>query len=443
MKLSDCIKMAFSDLNKRKFRTVLTSLGISIGTLLVILLGGFGQGVQKISMDQMKQMDTMRLIRVEPFEHVNQKANSNSAPSAKNKKIDQSTLNKLKKIRNVSGVQAYINTQVSQIKVGNKTAQKVSFEGYNLDFNVFSNANENQIKMDKEKSKKFGYKPIIAGEDLKKSEENSVLVGKGLVKKLGIENDKNIVGKEIEITVELPKMEGIQEKAPLVIKAKVAGVVNKLYENGGIEVTGSDSMAAKVQEYYMDSKDYINEKGYDMAIVEAKDMNSVSGVSGQIKKLNYTYNSNDNYANQMNNMYLIFKMLLIAAGVVVLLVASIGVINTMTMAVHEKTKMIGIMKAEGASRKNIKRMFIVQSGSLGFLGAILGTVVAVIAGEIINKLLILYKVKGIEEGMKMVDIRASIIIFTILFTVIVSMLAGFVPARKAAKLDPIESLRFE
>ncbi|AAK81506.1 putative ABC transport system permease protein [Clostridium acetobutylicum] len=443
MKLSDCIKMAFSDLNKRKFRTVLTSFGIAIGTLLVILMGGFGEGVQKISMDQIKQMDSMRLITVRPYEYVNQKASGKSAPSAKDKKIDNNILNKFKNIKGVSSVNAGIGTQVSTVKLENKTLQKVDFEGYNLDYDVFNKASENQVRMDKEKSKKFGYKPIIAGENLKKTDENSVLVGKGLLKRLGLTNEKSVVGKEIEIKVEFPKIEGMPEKAPLVIKAKVAGVVNKLYENGGIVITGNDSMAAKIQEYYMNSKDYINEKGYDKVTVEAKDMDSVSSVSHRIQKLNYSYIAQGDYANQINNVYLIFKILLIAAGAIVLLVASIGVINTMTMAVHEKTKMIGIMKAQGASRRNIKRMFIVQSGSLGFLGAMGGTIVALISSVIINKVLVAYKVGGIEAGMKMVDIRASIIIFTILFTIIVSMLAGLLPAGKAAKLNPVDSLRFE
>lgn len=442
MKLSDCIKMAFSDLGKRKFRTILTAFGISIGTLLVILMGGFGQGVQKISMDQMKQMDMMRLITVTPYEYVAQRADKGNS-NTKEKKIDTAAVKKFSEIKDVSGIQACIDTNISEVKLGNKTSQKVNFQGYNLDYNVFDKATENQYKLDKEKTKKYGYKPVIAGENMKKNDDNSVLIGKMLAKKLGIKDLKNVVGKEIEIKVAFPEIEGVQQKEPLVMKFKVVGVVNNLYSNGGNCITGSDHMAAKIQEYYMGGKDYINDKGYSKVWVEAKDMNSVTEVSSKIQKIGYAYNAQGSYAKQMDNMYFIFKMLLIAAGAVVLLVASIGVINTMTMAVHEKTKMIGIMKAEGASKRNIKRMFIVQSGSLGFLGAAFGTVTAIIAGVIINKVLVAYKVGGIEAGMKMVDIRTSMIVFTILFTIAVSMLAGFVPARKAAKLDPVDSLRCE
>lgn len=442
MKLSDCIKMAFSDLGKRKFRTILTSFGIAIGTLLVILMGGFGQGVQQISMDQMKQMDMLRLIQIQPYQYTAHKADKGNS-NTKEKKIDKAALEKFSKIKNVSGIQAYIETSVSEVKLADKTTKKVRFQGYNLDYNIFNKATENQNKMDKEKTKKYGYKPIYAGENIKKNDNNSVLIGKVLSKKLGIKNPKDAVGKEIEIKVAFPEIEGAPQKAPLIMKVKVAGVVNNLYSNGGNCITGSDDMAAKIQEYYMDSKDYINSKGYSEVWAEVKDMSSVTEVGNKIQKIGYQYNAQGSYAKQMDNMYLIFKILLIAAGAIVLLVASIGVINTMTMAVHEKTKMIGIMKAEGASKKNIRRMFIVQSGSLGLLGAAFGTVVAIIAGAVINKLLIVYKVKGIEEGMKMVDIRLSMIIFTILFTVIISMLAGFFPARKAAKLDPVDSLRCE
>lgn len=432
MKLIDCLKIAFSDLNKRKLRTALTCFGIAIGTLLVIVMAGLGQGIQTISIDQIKQVDSFRTISI------NNPGNDN-----KSKKIDVDNLNTLKNLQGVSEITASINTTATEITLQNKTSKKVDINGNNLNFSIFTDGEKNEIKADKKKVKKYSSNPIISGEILKQSNTNSVLIGQGLLDAMGIKDYKSVIGNDIEIKVSFPKIEGVPQKNPLIIKSKIAGVVNRAFKSGGYTITSSDELASKIQDYYMNDSDYVNKHGYTNAQIEAKSMEEASAVNDSITKLGYKTQSNVSQANQMNNMLTIIKVLLTSAGVIVLLVASIGVINTMSMAVYEKTKSIGIMKAQGASKKNIRRMFIVQSGSLGFVGAAVGTIIALIIGSIINKILILNKTGGFEEGMKMVDIRISTVIFTIIFTIIVAILAGIIPARRAAKLNPVDSLRFE
>ncbi|MFL0252738.1 ABC transporter permease [Clostridium neuense] len=436
MKLSDNIKMAFSDLNKRKLRTALTSFGIAIGSTLVIVMAGLGQGIQTVSNNQIKNMDTFREIVVKPQESLGK-------DKTKDKKIDQDILNKFKAIDGTSGVSASINTTAAEVKIDDKTGKNVNIQGNNLNFNIVMDGEKSQLKSDKEKVKKYGYKYIIAGNSIKTGDTTSVLVGQGYLSKIGLTNYKGAVGKEVEIKVSLPKMQGMQEKAPLVIKAKVAGVVNRAYNSGRNVVIASDEMAAKIQEYYMGTKNYIQAKGYSNVTVEAKTMEDVAKVNKQIKKLGYITQAYEGYADRMNSGLIIIKVLLTAAGIIVLLVASIGVINTMSMAVHEKTKSIGIMKAQGASRKNIRAMFVVQSGSLGFVGSAVGTIIAVAGSAIANQVIVANKIGGIEEGMTLIDIRISTVVFTIVFTVVVAMIAGLVPAGKAAKLNPVDTLRFE
>lgn len=437
MKLSDNIKMAFSDLNKRKLRTALTSFGIAIGATLVIVMAGLGQGIQTISTDQVKNMDSFRQIAVKPQDNTAKKG------STKDKKIDQDMLNKFKGINGASDVSASIDTTATEVKIDNKIGKKVDIQGNNLNFSIVMNSEINQIKGDKDKVKKYGYKYIIAGSSIKQGDNTSVLVGQGYLSKMGLKDYKSVVGKDIEIKVSFPVMQGVQQKEPLVIKAKVAGVVNRVYSSGKNVIITPDETAAKIQEYYMGSKDYIATKGYANVNVEAKTMEDVAKVNKQIKKLGYVTQAYESYADQMNSMLVIIKVLLTAAGIIVLLVASIGVINTMSMAVHEKTKSIGIMKAQGASKKNIRSMFVVQSGSLGFVGSAVGAIIALIGGAIGNQVIVANKIGGIEKGMTLIDIRISTVIFTILFTVAVAMIAGLVPAGKAAKLNPVDSLRCE
>ncbi|WP_234117455.1 ABC transporter permease [Clostridium hydrogenum] len=436
MKLNDSVKMAFSDLSRRKLRTALTSFGIAIGAILVIAMSGLGQGIQTITNDEIKQMDTFRDITVKPQQDL-------GSGKTKDKKIDQDALNKFKDIKDVSGVTASINTTVTDTKLDGKAGKTVNIKGDNLNFNMFMEGEKNQLKTNKKKFKKYGDSYIVAGSEIKQGDNTSVLVGQGYLNKIGIKNYKSVIGKTIEIKVQLPKMQGLVQKQPLVINAKVVGVVNKGFNDGENMIITADEMAAKIQEYYMNSKDYINTKGYDSVTVEAKSMDSVSKVNKEIKKMGYVTVSQEGYADRMNAVLIIFKVLLMAAGVVVLLVASIGVINTMSMAVYEKTKSIGIMKAQGASRGNIRTMFVVQSGSLGFVGAASGAVIAIVGGAIANKIIVANNIGGIEKGMNLIDIRISTVVFTIVFTVAVAMIAGLVPAGKAAKLNPVDSLRCE
>lgn len=434
MKISDCLHMSFSDLKKRRLRTILTALGISIGTMLIIFMAGFGQGIQKISYDKMRQFDSMKIIKVSP------KTNSKNQ---KFKKIDSSTLDTLSKAKDVSMITAFINTSAGKVEIGDKSAEEVNVQGNNLDYSIFTDAEQSDVKSDKKKSKKYGYKPIIEGNTIYRDESASVLVNERLLEKMKIKDYAGIIGKNMKIIISLPNVAGIEQKQPLAINVKISGIVNKVYRNGKNDIIVSDATAAKIQEYYMNDSGYISKKGYDGVEVEADSISSIENVSNSIKKMGYSQDSQIQYAKQMDNMLEILKAIFMAAGVIVLLVASIGVINTMTMSVYEKKKSIGIMKAEGASKKDIRRIFTVESGSIGFIGGIFGAVISIILELIINKVVVMYNIAEIESGMKIIDIRVSVVVFAVLFTIAVSVISAFLPARKAAKLDPVESLRCE
>ncbi len=381
----DSIRMGFSDLKKRKFRTALTAVSIAIGTMLLIVMFGLGEGIQKYLQEQMKQFSNNKIITVvnrEPGKDVTSSDGRITHEQGKDKKIDSSTIETIKKIDGVSEVEAKIDSKISKVKIDDKTGKQITIVGMDTNHTIF-----NQAEIDKVKSKnKTNYEPIVAGKSLDKNDVNSIIIGQRYIEKMGFTDISSVVGKDIELIVESPNAEGEEAKAPLVIKGKIAGVVNKNYGDEGYQIIAPAAMAGKILEYYTGEKDYLDKKGYTTLTVNCKEISDVAKVNENINKnLGYGTWANLESSDSIGSSVTIIRGILIVAGVIVLLVSAIGVINTMTMTVYEKTKSIGIMKAQGASKKHINLMFLVQSGVIGFIGGVVGSILAVIASIGLDK----------------------------------------------------------
>lgn len=181
----------------------------------------------------------------------------------------------------------------------------------------------------------------------------------------------------------------------------------------------------------------------------ATDMEAVKGVLKKLKAMNLSVYSVTEQLDQLNVFFLALKVGLIFVGTIAVLIASIGIFNTMTMAVTERTREIGVMKAIGAGPKLIQRLFIMESAYIG----VLGTVIAIIISYIISFLanLALPKILdavisdgGIEEaGIRFSTIPWELVVIASLISIGVAVLSGWRPARKATKIDVIQALHQE
>ena len=179
---------------------------------------------------------------------------------------------------------------------------------------------------------------------------------------------------------------------------------------------------------------------YSSASVQADDMDHVEELSTVIRSMGYDVLTNIEYINSMKSQFAMVQAVLGGIGAVSLLVAAIGIANTMLMSIYERTKEIGVMKVIGCSLKNIRQLFLLEAAFIGFVGGIAGNILSLILSGVIN-----FVVSGESMGVSgsLSYIPVWLILSSLGFAVLVGMAAGYFPAVRAMKLSPLAAIRNE
>ncbi len=446
MKFSDVMGMSFKDLGKRKGRTFLTSLAVAIGSMLVVTMVGIGVTAEKMVLDQLKQFNNVKEIAVmnqkyqDPSserEEIDNEADYNEFMEKNFKKIDKDALKKVNSIDGVGDIEASIQVPISLTKIGDKEIKKGSLVGYDLNYKLFTN---DKIETVRERKKDKNIQPISAGRNLNASDKNEVLVGQQFLKEMGISDYKSVVGKEITLGVSKAYLDNTNLK-PIELKGKIVGIIDEKFDSESKQIFVPIDMAAALKGYITFNKNYLADKGYDIVSIHAKSPDNVSSIGKEVKNMGYQYMSYEQIADQIKEFFTIGKEILAALGVIVLFVAAVGIVNTMTMSINEKTRYIGIMKSLGASRKNIHSIFLTQAGTIGLIGGVMGLVFSFLNGKIIEFGLKAYlQSHGTKDMVVNFVMPSWLVLGTLGFAIAMSLLSGVYPSKKASKLDPVEAL---
>lgn len=451
MKFNDVLKMAFSDLGRRKGRTFLTSLAVAIGTMLIVTMVGLGTTAEGFIINKLNSESSAKKIQVLSQKYLDnnetQKENSEIKSEEdyeelqeKNfKKIDEDTIKNIKNINGVDIVKGNVTASISSIKVDNKESSKkaVNVIGYNDINSIYT---KDEIDAVKKKKNDKNISVIVEGRALKDSDKNGILINQKLLKEMGINDYKSVVGKEITIIQSQVQGSNVAIK-PMEVKAQVVGIVNEGFEDEySNTIIAPLEMVCKMKAYNTLNKEYFKDKGYDSLIIYAKDAGNVKEIDEAVKKMGYMYMSNEEIAKQIKNAFTVVEQILSVLGIIVLFVAALGTVNTMTMAIHERTKSIGIMRSVGANKSSIHNIFLTQAAIIGFIGGIMGLVFSFANGKIIEFGLKLFLEKqGVKEAISF-SMPMWLILGTLVFAIGISMISGIYPSRKASGLDVIEAL---
>ena len=180
---------------------------------------------------------------------------------------------------------------------------------------------------------------------------------------------------------------------------------------------------------------------YSYAQIKVDDIENVDAVASVIREMGYNVETNAEYLDSMKSQFAIVQAVLGGIGAVSLLVAAIGIANTMMMSIYERTKEIGVIKVLGCSLKNIKQMFLLEAAFIGLIGGIAGNILSFLMSGVINFLTGHGAAMGIDGNISYIP--WWLVLLSMGFAMLVGVAAGYFPALRAMNLSPLAAIRNE
>ena len=188
---------------------------------------------------------------------------------------------------------------------------------------------------------------------------------------------------------------------------------------------------------------FSKQPSYSTVSVRVKNPKNVEAVEQAIKKLGFNTFSILDATRSLRQFFAVLDLFLGIFGSLALAVASIGIVNTLVMAILERRREIGIMKAIGASDSDVKKLFFAEAGAMGLLGGVVGVMLGWAIGHVINLWTNIYLKRQALPPETFWSVPWWLVGAAIVFAFIVSLVSGLYPAARAARLDPVQALRYE
>ena len=456
MKISDRILMALRNLSRRKSRTILTVLSVVIGATSIILMLAFATGISNSQKEMIESFGGLTSITI-----------VGDNPAA-NMDVKDTDINKLKKVK---GVRAVVPSKEFwgevMVDKGDDYVLNTSFEVVPDDvFKLLTsdmfewgkglspsdkdgivlgqNANVQKIKrmpdggwtsMPTEGDFDYGSHDYYLRLGYKDESDDGVHFGN--------ENEKkDQENKPTFVDVKIKPVGKLNSKA--ILKGWSSYANETFYKN--LKKEDSKLQSPQLDMSYDEKGQPIVAKSdkikYDNLRVIVDDVNNLERIENDIKKLGYNTQSEAGSAENIKKQTMQVTLILGGIGSVAFIVSAIGIINTMLMSIYERQKEIGVMKVIGASINDIRGMFLIESGFIGFFGGVIGLIISLLVGKVLNGFLdggMIFGGGG--QGGNMIAISPLLAIVGVGFSSLVGVLAGYIPARRATKLSAIEALR--
>ncbi len=446
MRMRDMYAEVLRNLVRRKLRTALTVLGIAIGALTVALIVALGSGLKSFINLQIASLADPKVIQVL------------GAQDLPIKRILSDTLQRLgRKPRQIeeSGFNpgAFNLRYLSPEEVAALRAIP-HVESVRPAMFVFTN----YIQLDGDE-RKFevvvvpegeGFlMEIASGRAFRAGEGHEVVLAYHYLEAFGIEDPSQVIGRKVRFSVNrfpLTQSKRIlsalwPKKSEKIFEARVVGVAKKTLFSMAAYV--NEELALKIARYFLDDPQLHTEAKFGLiANVSVDSSDNVPKVQQAVEDLDLTPVTMQERIGFLDNLFFVVQTGLSVFGVIALVVAGLGIANTLLMATYERRREIGLMKALGMTNSSIRTMFALEAIAMGLFGGALGLGAAYFIGTAGNFLACQTFAKG-WEGLVLFAYPWWLFGGILLFSALVGLLAGLYPAVKAAALEPIAALRSE
>lgn len=447
MRYPDILQMAFRNLKRRKARSFLTILGVIIGTASIVVMISLGVGLSETWTGQMEKWGNLREIQI----YSGMRYDNEGNPVGQGKKLNDEAVDELSSLEGVSGVMPgyRLSSEARSGKregylevVGVPVSQMTVFDFETAEGRLLTEGDRLQMLLGSETGRSL-YDPV------KMQAEMEALEKGGVVEYHEKENDTaELLGQRITLSVRREE-DGREKKYSFTAvgvlseenRDKAYSVYIPLEQLRGMKEYSVGGFSRMVSPREKDSMDR-DPSDYDFMWVRADDIAAAKTLSEEIRNLGYQAYSMADSLKEMEQGTRIFQAILGGIGSVTLIVAALGIINTMVMSIYERTREIGIMKVIGASFLDIRLLFLTEAALIGLAGGVLGLVLSCGASALLNYLGSSFAAMGGEDVVISV-IPVWLSLFALGFSILIGVLAGIYPAGRAVRLSPVNAMRNE
>ena len=434
MRLTDIIKRANHNLWRNRSRTILTTLAITVGSLTIMLTVGINAGVNGYIDKQVESTGGNDIIEVMP-KGIADRMSSMMTLGATEVQEYRSNQGQSQQVsltdRDLAGIKRLKGVKLAKLSdllyPSYITRDRDEAKKYKLTVGPLA---ASSIKLD-----------LAAGRSVRidGSEAEAILPDRYL-EPLGFSSAKQAVGRTVRVGV--PHRLGGQIDE---VKIRIVGVQNQSIVGFG-RVFLNDAAGRLVRSAYLTGMPEALRSQHGLIIIQVKPGYESKEKLAQIKQgltnMGYSSISEDDYISSIKFFFNAITVILTIFGVIALITASIGIVNTLLMSVQERTREIGLMKAMGLSSGRIFALFSLEAVSLGFWGGMLAAGLAVVIKQTVNPWAGRNFLSGLP-GFNLIELNPLYVGAIVVIVMVVAFLAGTLPAKRATKQDPIQALRYE
>lgn len=395
MRLADTLSLSTRMFKTRPMRTFLTVLGVGVGIGTVLFLVSLGYGMQHLILGRIATAETLLTLDV------------TSGPTT-TLELTQSNIDRMRTIPSIVDI-SRLKTYAAQLTMGELTG------------------NGRVVAVDYAFLRGRSVRMMAGTMEDPEGQRIAYLSSAGV--KLFNKSPEEILGERVKLSLLVPKDDGLVEAVNLSGSYVIGGVFED--ENVSYVYITLDMLSG------------ISVEPFDAAKVKVSDSGQLETARQALIEQGFVVSAVSDIVEQATKIFHIMQIVLALFGLVALVVSAIGMFNTMTITLLERTNEIGIMRSIGITQKDVRSLFLVEAMLMGFLGGIGGIIIGVIAGFIANIGVNMLAVRFGGSAVQLFYVPAWFVIVIIIFSTCIGFITGVFPSRRAAKLNPLDALRYK